>query len=458
MDVQSAQPPPYHFMFDANAHGLGAGAQMEVSKYPGGSIQQEQYRSGYRQFKPVPGRAYVYGPRGNWGNRHYYKYTPIKQNAGASGVLSQIAQPNAYKYKVANLGRMGRVDPQLPRGGSIMRVVGVGGGDDEGDMRAFDSSYDWRNSGQPGPVDVRPATDVGRADLPVGDQPTPFPDTSTQVTQTDLAVGAESGAQTEMTTADIDELMDLLDESVAQASDLEREVKDLRAQINRRAATSSSGTQTVDSEAIKAKVDELAAQFREMFAKYQEERSAYPTSSEGMNADERRAWRQAMREVRRYDAKLEKLRGELRKLHEEAGFSRVEAQEAVRDFEQGLGGSTGIPTGESSQQQQQQTSIPPEILREPRSQQDALVQSSWIGQRVNEILSRFLPAARVRRLTQQVESVVMALFTRAATASIALLIQRVMGILANRPANANDAHDLAEQITNFILNIYNGAV
>lgn len=179
MDVQSAQPPPYHFMFDANAHGLGAGAQMEVSKYPGGSIQQEQYRSGYRQFKPVPGRAYVYGPSGNWGNRHYYKYTPIKQNAGASGVLSQIAQPNAYKYKVANLGRMGRVDPQLPRGGSIMRVVGVGGGDDEGDMRAFDSSYDWRNSGQPGPVDVRPATDVGRADLPV-EPPTPPPEFPTK--------------------------------------------------------------------------------------------------------------------------------------------------------------------------------------------------------------------------------------------------------------------------------------
>jgi len=163
MDTQTGQPPPFHYMFDANAHGLGAGAQMEVSKYPGGSIQQ--YMSGYRQFKPVPGRGFVYGPSGNWGNRHYYKYTPIKQNAGASGVLSQIAQPNAYKYKVANLGRLGRVDPQLPRGGSIMRVVGVAGNGSE-DMRAFDSSYGWSNRGQPGPADVREQTDVGRADLP----------------------------------------------------------------------------------------------------------------------------------------------------------------------------------------------------------------------------------------------------------------------------------------------------
>jgi len=165
MDIQSAQPPPFHYMFEANAHGLGAGAQMEVSKYPGGSIQQEQYRSGAKQFRPVPGRGYVYGPSGNWGNRHYYKYTPIKQNGGASGILSQIAQPNAYKYKVANLGRLGRVDPQLPRGGSIMRIVG-NAGDGSEDMRSFDSGYDWRNGGQPGPPDLRPPADVGRPDLP----------------------------------------------------------------------------------------------------------------------------------------------------------------------------------------------------------------------------------------------------------------------------------------------------
>lgn len=475
MDYQSAQPPPFHFMFDANAHGLGAGAQMEVSKYPGGSIQQEQYSSGYRQFKPVPGRGYVYGPSGNWGQRHYYHYTPIKQHDGASGVLSQIAQPNAYKYKVANLGRLGRVDPQLPRGGSIIRVVGRAGGDDEGDLRAFDSSYDWRNSGQPGPLEVRQRTDVGRADLPLGaNQATVFPDTSTQVTQTDLAAGVESGAQTDlaagvesgaqtyMTAADIEELMTLLDESVAQANELEREVRNLRAQIATEPSTSSTGV--VTNEAIQAQVDELAAKFSELYAEYQAKLIELPRSSEGMDRETRRAWAKAMQKIRGaggFESQLQMLRDKLMELHRAAGYTAREAEEFVQNFEQGLGGSTGISTGESSQQQQQQQEpepmaqdLPPFVRREPRSTDEAERQADWIGNTVINVLSTFLTPQEARVVANRVWLTVMGLFTRYSTAAIAVMIERVMGLLANRPGDPGQARELAQQIMDFIARNY----
>lgn len=168
MDIQTAVPPPYHQMFDASASSVGMGMNMQASRYPGGVTQTTSYQAGFKQFRPVVGKTYTYGPRGNWGNRHYYKYTPIKQHSGASGVLNQIGAPNAYSYKVANtVARLGVIDPQLPRGGNIMRIVGVAN-EDTMDDRAFDSSYDWRNSGGAalGPMDPRGPPDVGRPDLP----------------------------------------------------------------------------------------------------------------------------------------------------------------------------------------------------------------------------------------------------------------------------------------------------
>lgn len=208
MDViQTATPPAYHYMFDANSNSLGGGAVMAVSKYPRKS--SEKYMSGFRQFKAAPGRGFVHdNSRANWGSRHYYKFTPIKQSGGASGILQQIEQPNAYKYKVANMKRLGPIDPQLPRGGSIMRVVSTGG-DDDVDPRTYDSNYNWsgaqgslnegvanesvpnagredivrpelpsnNNWGGPegSPKDIRTGGDVGRADLPGIEPPTPPP-------------------------------------------------------------------------------------------------------------------------------------------------------------------------------------------------------------------------------------------------------------------------------------------
>jgi hypothetical protein len=168
--IQTAQPPALHLMFDTTTSGIGDGANVQFKKYPGGTIQQTRYLSGRKQFKPVPGRGLLYGPRGNHGNRRYYKYTPYKQSGGASGMLNQIDTPNAYSYKAANLGRLGYVDPQLPRGGSIMRVVGSV--QEEGamqttgpDARTYDSNYNWR--GGDGPVmGPQPKPEPGRADLP----------------------------------------------------------------------------------------------------------------------------------------------------------------------------------------------------------------------------------------------------------------------------------------------------
>lgn len=165
--LQSPLVPPFHYMFDASAQSVGVGAPMSSGKYPGGTIQQSQYFSGLKQFKPAPGRGFVYGPSGNWGQHHYYKYTPVKQHSGASGILNQMDTQNAYAYKVANLGRLGAVDPQLPRGGSVMRVVGVAD-ETATDDRTYDSGYNWQQGagGAQQVIDARPQGDVGRPDLP----------------------------------------------------------------------------------------------------------------------------------------------------------------------------------------------------------------------------------------------------------------------------------------------------
>lgn len=219
MDVQSGVPPPFHYMFDASTHNVGAGAPMEVSKYPGGTIQTQSYVSGYRQFQPVPGRGTYYGPSGNWGQKHYYKYTPIKQHSGAAGVLNQMETPNAYKYKVANLGRLGYVDPQLPRGGNVMRIVQILD-EDQLDNSGTVSPYGGRASMYGGvkpqaPGEVKAVqTEPGRADLP-GLPPTEKPlqrateiqtvpmqqeDTGVQAAATTTETGVQAAGPTTTTT------------------------------------------------------------------------------------------------------------------------------------------------------------------------------------------------------------------------------------------------------------------
>lgn len=465
MDIQTGQPPPFHFMFDASAHALGTGAPMSVSKYPGS--QPEQYSSGYRQFKPVPGRGYVYGPSGNWGNKHYYKYTPIKQHDGASGVLSQIEQPNAYKYKVANLGRLGSVDPQLPRGGSIMRIVGTGGGDgDEGDMRAFDSSYDWSNSGggnQKGPMDLRPQTDVGRGDLPLGTNGASFPSTGTQTdiqligdrstganadTQTDGRGGDDAGVQTNMSASDIAELLDLIDELGARAVTLEKNIEKLRAEIRQRPATADAGTQYEDEAAaetarlaaIHEQVQTLANEYREIYAQMQE-LIDIPNQTRAIAV-----------KIRRLDNRFQAIRKKLYDLHIEAGYSNMEAQEAVELFDREVRGTRT----EAAQEAAPQEDIPSDMFREPRTERDAREQSMWLRQQVYNVLAQFLPARRARDVGDSVHNTIMALFSRAATATIALAMQRVVALLANRPVNVDQAHWLADQILNYLLGLYNG--
>lgn len=448
--VQTAQPPPYHFMFDASSNALGAGGMMEVKKYP--SAAAEKYLSGFRQFKPVPGRALVYDARGNWGQKHYYKYTPIRQQDGASGVLQQIAQPNAYKYKVANLGRLGRVDPQLPRGGNIMRIVGVGGDDD---MRAFDSNYDWRNSGQPGPADMRPKTDVGRADLPGindGKQPFPNPTQTGEIgAQTDATPMGEISAQTDMTASDIEDMLSMIDDMGARVILLEREIKRFQRDVRNAATnttargTSTQSSQTVNAEDIQNRINALASEYREIYAQMREliDRRGVQT-------------RQIKVKITRLDNKLQAVRTQLVNLmREEGGYNAQQTAEALAEFDRlnSVSGQAPPPQGGSSSSAQQ-PNIPEEILRVPREQRDAVIQARWIARRITDLFSTYLQTARVQQISDAVQNVIIQLFGRA-SAAIPTLITNIMAVITqNPPSTPAEARLLAEQIIVMARNAY----
>lgn len=183
-----------------------------------------------------------------------------------------------------------------------------------------------------------------------------------------------------------------------------------------------------------------------------------------MDRETRRAWAKAMQKIRGaggFESQLQMLRDKLMELHRAAGYTAREAEEFVQNFEQGLGGSTGISTGESSQQQQQQQEpepmaqdLPPFVRREPRSTDEAERQADWIGNTVINVLSTFLTPQEARVVANRVWLTVMGLFTRYSTAAIAVMIERVMGLLANRPGDPGQARELAQQIMDFIARNY----
>ncbi len=131
------------------------------------------YRSGLKQYKQLPGRSMIFGAKGTWGKVFEEKRIILKQISGASGIVQQASTPNAYFEKVNKLNRLGQIDPNLPRGGSVPRIVGGEQSGGEGDARAYDTNYPWR-----GGADISSSIDPpnpGRYDDPASIPKTPSP-------------------------------------------------------------------------------------------------------------------------------------------------------------------------------------------------------------------------------------------------------------------------------------------
>ena len=87
------------------------------------------YRSGHKQFNPPIGRGMLFGPKGTHGATYTSRRTIIKQHMGPGGVVDQASNATAFFLKQQKVMNLGKTDPHLPRGGSIMRIVGTEVGD-----------------------------------------------------------------------------------------------------------------------------------------------------------------------------------------------------------------------------------------------------------------------------------------------------------------------------------------
>lgn len=137
MDIIRADPVPLiSTFFDATHNVIGdLPSGQNAIRIPADRLFRKQYCSGRKQYAHQLGSGQVYGPQGTWMRGQTVKYVPIKQISGSAGVMNQLSSQNAYEFKAANLARLGYVDPQLPRGGSVIRVVGE---ERDEDQQAFD--------------------------------------------------------------------------------------------------------------------------------------------------------------------------------------------------------------------------------------------------------------------------------------------------------------------------------
>jgi hypothetical protein len=127
-DSGVAVPHPESY-FRGSTSGMG-GASSEVhERYDATPTHHFRMQPGSKMFTKHY-KAREIGPEGTWGQAVYRKYNPVKQMGGAAGYLNQ--DPRSYipsrDMPARSLGRV--VNSQfLPRGGSVPRVVGSGGGD-----------------------------------------------------------------------------------------------------------------------------------------------------------------------------------------------------------------------------------------------------------------------------------------------------------------------------------------
>lgn len=112
-----------------------------AQRYDGAGINTFKYNAGLKQYTHLPGRTMIFGPKGTWGKVLEEKRIIVKQIDGASGTVKQASTPNAYFEKARKIQSLGYIIPNLPRGASVPRIVGMETG--EGDNRAYDTNYPW---------------------------------------------------------------------------------------------------------------------------------------------------------------------------------------------------------------------------------------------------------------------------------------------------------------------------
>jgi hypothetical protein len=132
--------------FSGSTSGIGGQSTESVKKYDSTYGFMRRYTPGSKRFTKLGGYNY-FGPTGNWGHRVLQKINLVKQVSGIAGYLSAdpLARVKHTKFIAMNYGRQ-RVDPLLPRGGSVPRVIDTSNVEDP---KSFYSDYNWGNAPQP---------------------------------------------------------------------------------------------------------------------------------------------------------------------------------------------------------------------------------------------------------------------------------------------------------------------
>ncbi len=131
--------------FNGSTSGIGGQSTENVQKYDATFGFTLKYVPGSKMFAKIGGYNYN-GPTGNWGQRTLQKVNLRKQVSGAAGYLASnpLARIKHTKFITMNYGRQ-VVNPFLPRGGSVPRVIDTSNVEDP---RSFYSDYNWGNRGQ----------------------------------------------------------------------------------------------------------------------------------------------------------------------------------------------------------------------------------------------------------------------------------------------------------------------
>lgn len=132
--------------FQGSTSGIGGQSTETVSKYDSTFGFTFSYVPGSKRIHHKIGGYRYNGPTGNWGHRILRKVNLRKQVQGAAGILSAnpMARIKNTKFISLNYG-LQRVDPFLPRGGNVPRVVDTSNVEDP---RSFYSDYNWGNAQQ----------------------------------------------------------------------------------------------------------------------------------------------------------------------------------------------------------------------------------------------------------------------------------------------------------------------